>query len=240
MKKWWEVLSLRIDNLSLRERGLLFASLIVFSFVVVNGLWLSPAAVAPAQLKQRLVAQDAELQMLRAKLQDSAKPVDVNAGMRQSIADVEAELTRLGHDIQALATAPDQGSGLERVLVQFLRREEGLTLLAVNTLQPEAAMKTDVNISAATAILQAATAASAPSPAKTEPSNEGLVKNIAVSAVQRRGLELKVMGPYAALLRYVKTLETALPNLRWGAMQLKSSKTATELTLQVFVVEVQS
>jgi MSHA biogenesis protein MshJ len=64
-------------------------------------------------------------------------------------------------------------------------------------------------------------------------------KEQAVTGVARRGVELKVAGPYAELQRYVKSLEQALPNLRWGPMQLRSDKQPPELTLQVFVLEVQ-
>ncbi|WP_294765709.1 hypothetical protein [uncultured Rhodoferax sp.] len=60
-----------------------------------------------------------------------------------------------------------------------------------------------------------------------------------VAGVQRRGLQLKVAGSYAELSRYVKSLEQALPRLRWGPMQLVVNKQVPELTLQVYVLEVQ-
>jgi MSHA biogenesis protein MshJ len=59
------------------------------------------------------------------------------------------------------------------------------------------------------------------------------------TGIARRGVELKVSGPYAELVKYVRSLEQALPNLRWGPMQLRSEKQPPELTLQVFVLEVQ-
>ncbi len=56
----------------------------------------------------------------------------------------------------------------------------------------------------------------------------------------RRGVELRVSGPYAELVRYVKSLETALPTLRWGTLQLKTTSTSPpELVLQVYVLGVQ-
>ena len=64
-------------------------------------------------------------------------------------------------------------------------------------------------------------------------------KDAAVTGITRRGVELKVAGPYGELQQYVKSLEQALPNLRWGPMQLRSDKQPPELTLQVFVLEVQ-
>lgn len=56
--------------------------------------------------------------------------------------------------------------------------------------------------------------------------------------LSRRGLELSVSGSYADLLTYVRTLETALPTLRWGTLQLKTTKLKPELTIQVYVVGV--
>ena len=55
----------------------------------------------------------------------------------------------------------------------------------------------------------------------------------------RRGVELRVSGPYAELVLYLRSLEKALPELRWGTMQLRSEKQPPELSLQVFVLEVQ-
>ena len=45
-------------------------------------------------------------------------------------------------------------------------------------------------------------------------------------------------GSYAELTRYVRTLENALPTLRWGSLQLKATKETPEMTLQVYVVGV--
>lgn len=57
-------------------------------------------------------------------------------------------------------------------------------------------------------------------------------------ALSRRGLELSVSGSYADLVQYVSTLETALPSLRWGALELKASQQRAEMILQVYVVGV--
>ena len=54
---------------------------------------------------------------------------------------------------------------------------------------------------------------------------------------ERRGLELTVAGSYPELVRYVESLERALPDLRWGGLVLSNQEsTGTQLTLQVFVL----
>jgi MSHA biogenesis protein MshJ len=58
-----------------------------------------------------------------------------------------------------------------------------------------------------------------------------------IPGIQRRGLELKVAGPYPELTRYVQNLEQALPRLRWSTMHMVVDKQGPELTLRVYVLE---
>lgn len=74
----------------------------------------------------------------------------------------------------------------------------------------------------------------------TMTSEAGAAEVAPVPGIQRRGLELKVAGPYSELRRYVQSLEQSLPHLRWGRMQLVVvDGQAPELTLRVYVLEVQ-
>lgn len=202
MKQWWQIQAARIDALSLRERGFLFFSLIVTCLALADVLWLSPAMDTHAKLTQQFGAQGTDLQRLRAQLQSTPAPVDVNKPARAELAQLQQQLQVLKQDIAAVA-----GSGtpaLEPVLVEFLRRREGLVLLSTATLKSDAE-----------------------------------TAETAVPGVARRGVELKVQGAYPELVKYVKSLEQALPSLRWGHMQLRSEKQPPELTLQVYVLEVQ-
>lgn len=209
MKQWWQQQVARIDALSLRERAFLFLSVIVVCMALADVLWLSPAQVAHQQATQRFAAQGTELSRLRDELKSTAQPVDASKAVRDDIAAANARLEAVNQEIKAVAPLADGGPALEQVLVQFLRRQEGLTLLSTGTL------KQDVAIPVAPATVAAPT------------------------GLSRRGMELRVAGPYPELVRYVKTLEIALPALRWGALQLKSEKQPPELTLQVYVVGVQ-
>jgi MSHA biogenesis protein MshJ len=208
MNKQWQQVVERVDALSLRERIFLFVSVIALALALADVLWLSPAQAAYKQLTQRFASQSSELDRLRTELRTLAQPVDPAKVVRDDIATAGNRLESLNTQIKTLVPMAQNGPALEQVLVQFLRKQDGLVMLGLNTAKPEAAV---------------AGATSAGSPA-------GLTK---------RGLELRVAGPYAELVRYVKTLEGALPSLRWGAMQLKSEKQPPELSLQVYVVGVQ-
>lgn len=208
MKKQWLQLLDRIDALSLRERVFLFLSVIACVLALADVLWLSPAQTAHKLLTQRFASQAAELERLRGELRTTARPVDPAKVVRDDMVAATARLDAVNADIKALVPLDKNGPALEQVLVQLLRRHDGLTLQGLSTLKAEVAP-----------------AASAP----------GAVP----SGLNKRGLELRVTGPYPELMRYVKTLETAMPALRWGALTLKSEKQPPELKLQVYVVGVQ-
>ena len=210
MKHWWasnwDVQSTRINALSLRERVFLFLSVIVICIALVNGIWLSPAQVANKQLTQRLDKQSAELQRARDEFKSVAKPVYANKALRDEIAAVKISLDAMKQAITGVSSVATEAS-LAQVLVHLLRQHEGLTLLRTSTLTAEAAVGEAAQ--------------------SVAPGAAGLA---------RQGMELTLSGPYLELMRYVQTLERALPHVRWGSMKLNSEKSQTKLTLQFFLV----
>lgn len=212
MKQQWQKLALRVDAMQLRERVFLFLAIIMCLLALADTVWLSPAQLANQQAKLRFAAQGTELQRLRDELKAMAQPVDASKAVRDQIAEANLRLDAINQDIKTVAPQAEGGAAIEQALVQFLRRQEGLTLIRTATLAQDAVSP------------KAATASAA---------------NTAAPAVlSRRGLELSVSGSYAELVRYVRTLENALPTMRWGNLQIKTTKQAPEMTLQVYVVGV--
>ena len=224
MKAYWEKLAARINALSERERLILFVSIVVALLALGDTLWLTPALNAQKELVQKFSAQAAELDTLRVELVQSGHTVNPNQQVRDDMASVQQQMDQVSADIAQLLPASPSGPALERVLVEFLRKQEGLTLLGTGTLKDE--LPSNPAVAGA---LAGALAGAAGAPAASTPSTLTLT---------RRGMELRVAGPYAALTRYVKTLESALPQLRWGPMALKADKNPPELTLTVYVLGV--
>lgn len=206
LKVWLGTQATRIDALSLRERGFMFVSVIALALALADTLLLSPAQMEHKQITQRHAAQSTELNRLREELRVGGQPVDASKVLRDEIAEIDARIQGINHEITVLAPMAEGGPALEQVLVQFLRRYEGLTLVSVGTLGQEAT---------------------------------GVPTVGSTAGLSRRGLDLRVSGPYGELVRYVKTLENALPVLRWGTLHLKSEKQPPELRLQVYVLGVQ-
>lgn len=206
LKVWWGIQAARVDALSLRERGFMFVSVIALALALADTLLLSPAQMEHKQITQRFATQSTEANRLREELKSTGQPVDASKLLRDEIAEMDTRIQGINHEITVLAPMAEGGPALEQVLVQFLRRYEGLTLVSVGTLNQETA---------------------------------GTSTTVNTTGLSKRGLDLRVSGPYADLVRYVKTLENALPVLRWGTLQLKSEKQPPELRLQVYVLGVQ-
>lgn len=209
MKAWWALQAARIDALSLRERVFLFLSLIACGLALVDALWLAPAQGEHRELRQRVIRQTAELTRLREELRASAAQPDARRQLRDELEQLKQRNEALTRDIASTASSAVAGAALQQVLVQFLRKHEGLTLVQATTQAPEAALPQD-----------------APNP------------GISLPGLRRQGLMLTVAGPYPELIRYVQTLEHALPTLRWGDMKLAGDLKPPQLSLQVSVVEV--
>ncbi len=206
MKAKQDQLFAKLDGLSLRERVIVFVTIVACVGAVVNYVWLEPALLVAKKLQQQSAQQTAELARLRGEVQTVAAAPDPGRSARETLEQTQARMDEVNAELRTLLPTTKSQQPIEQVLVQFLRRYEGLTLLSVKTLGD-----VDTKLDKAEAV--------------------GLTK---------RGLELRVSGPYPALVSYVQKLESALPTLRWGSMVLKSEAQPPELTLQVFVLGVQT
>ena len=215
MKRWWETQFARVNGLTLRDRVFLFLSVIVCSVALVDAVWLSPARVVNKQLSQRSDKLNVDLQRARDELKTVAKPESGAIVVRDELAAVKIKLETVNQKINEVLPVATEVTPLVQVLVHFLSRHESLTFVRTTVAEPEVAL-------AKAAVPGAKTSASAPSMGLT-----------------RQSVELTVSGPYPELVRYVQTLEKALPHVRWGAMKLKSEKLPPELTLQLFLIGVQ-
>lgn len=211
MKTRLQALAARINALSLRERVFLFLSIVACCLALADVVWLSPAQLTHKQLLQRFEKQSEDLQRARAELTVLAKPAEGSKLVQDEGAAAASQLESVNQKIKNLLPATEDVTPLAQVLVHFLRRHDGLTLVRTSVVATQSA--------AASAAQTAAKAAAV--------------------RLTRQGVELAVSGPYPELMRYVATLEAALPHVRWGAMTLKSEKLPPELTLQLFVVGMQ-
>ncbi|PXW95577.1 hypothetical protein C7444_109147 [Sphaerotilus hippei] len=256
----------RIDALSLRERAILFLTLAFIGAAVCDHLVLTGARQPRLARAGQLAHEAGELTRLRARLSDpSADPAAGAAAtppppLRQEMDTARQRLVELDRQWAASVRQPASTTDLPALLTQVLRRHEQLTLLrlapadgasppaadagrltggAAPASQPTLARQAAAAIRdavqsrqppgpATLPIPMPATAASTPAAAPTAPGRGEL---------RWQSVDLSVSGPYLELLRYLRTLETQLPGLRWGALELDSAPgRAPVLTLRLTLV----
>jgi len=207
MSASWKKLAARIDALNLRERLFLFLAVIVVCVALADSLWIGPAQLQHQQVRQRFEANDAELRQLQGDLRLQAQQPDPARQAREELARVQVLIETTDKSISALSGASSSGTSLPNVLVHFLRRHNSLTLVRTASLQVQ------------------------PTPLGGTPATA----STGTTPAARPGQELTIAGPYADLVRYVQTLEAAMPDLRWGPVILKADQQPPELTLQVYL-----
>jgi MSHA biogenesis protein MshJ len=138
MKRLWTSLAARIDALSLRERAILFATLLVLSMMLADVLWLSPVQDLHRQLAQRLAAQNTEMHRLQEELKNSAGETGPGKLAREELAQIKARLEEVNQQIRTVPASALDETPLSTVLVHFLRRHEGLSLVRTATLNLDA------------------------------------------------------------------------------------------------------
>jgi len=204
MKQKWQLWLARIDALNLRERVMLFASLLVCVLAMAEVLWLSPVQKAHKQLQSQVDQQSSELQRLREEMRVSMGETGPGKQMREELAQIKNHIDQVNQEIAQIPAATLDDTPLSKVLIHFLRRHDGLVLLKTATL---------------------------PADSKSAP-------EASMAGLKRQSLELTVSGAYPELIRYVQTLESSLPALRWGMMKISSDKQPVVLSLQVSLVGV--
>lgn len=213
----WERQARRIDALSLRERAILFLSIVAVLAAVFDTFVLSPQAARDAQRGAARSQQLTELTQLREQFVAASRNTgDPGVELQGQLEATRAERTRLDEDLRRTGSL-GEGEGLSAVLQRLLAQQPGLVLERLKLLE-------DVPV--------AVPAASAPA-ALPQPS--------AFAGMSWQGVELQVQGSYRDTQRYLQALEHELPGLRWGEMRLSagSGQELPRLQAQVFLLKVQ-
>lgn len=134
MKDQLEQLLARIDAFALRERILLFLTLVFVLYVIWNGLLLSPISAE----KKRIASELAGLQQQTATAQQQIQSitggavVDPNKENRERAAVLKKELAALDENIGHLAIGAAE---LTKVLSELLTKEPELKLVRIRNLE---------------------------------------------------------------------------------------------------------
>ena len=134
MKARLKQIAARIDALSLRERVILFLSIIILLLVLAEAAWLTPLQATHRQITQRFTTQNAELLRLQDELRTLSGQPGPGQQVREELAQVRERLANVNTEIARMPVSQRDDTPLTKVLVHFLRRHEGLVLVRTATL----------------------------------------------------------------------------------------------------------
>lgn len=194
MRRYWEIARTRIDDLSLRERVLIFLAAAFVVISLVDLMLLEPLFAKKKVLTAQVVQRQEKMKELQAKMESllQAKRTEVHSPVRVRLAQLKQELHEQDNYLQSHRdhlVDPNEMAGL---LQQVLNKNGKLQLLALKTLPVSLLIEKP----------QVAT------------DNDGQKQ------IYKHGVQITVRGGYLDLLRYITALEKLPVQMFWGEMSL--------------------
>lgn len=203
MKRYWEIARSKIDDMSLRERAIIFAAAAFVLVALVNSLLLDPLLTKQRNLSMQVVQQQEKMRELQAMMGSltQAKHDDEQSPLRVRLAQLKQQLQEQNDYLQTRRDrliAPDKMANL---LEQVLNKNGRLQLIALDTLPVSLLLeKPQVDNSAP------AVAASVNNDQKQ---------------IFKHGVKITVRGSYPDLLQYLTALEKLPTQMFWGEVALR-------------------
>jgi MSHA biogenesis protein MshJ len=229
MKQYWQLIVLKIDALSLRERAMIFAAAAAVLIALVDTALLEPQFAKQKLLSEQMTQEQAKIAEIQAEIQQKAKSQaigpDVANRMRlQALKQQSAEMQGTMRDFQKGLVAPDKMSEL---LESILKQNGRLRLVSLKTL-PVAGLPDLISIESKTVGEKAAAATA--SLAKQD-------SQLTSGFVYRHGVEIMVEGGYLDMMNYMAALEAMPWQVFWGRAKLSVDEyPKATLTLTLFTL----
>ena len=133
----WQLLSRRVDAMTLRERVILFFSIAIGLIALADGFVVTPRMAEQKALTAQMRQQSAELVLMRKALEGGQANTPANK-LAGELAQVAADQRATEEEITRRLAASASGTRLPELLERVLRRHDRLTLLTLVTAAPVA------------------------------------------------------------------------------------------------------
>lgn len=203
MMRYWELARAKIDDMSLRERAVIFAAAGFVVISLMNALLLDPLTIKQKALSAQVSQQQEKMKELQAQMQGlvQAKQDDQQSPLRDRLAQLKQQLHEQDgylQDRRGRLVEPDKMADL---LKQVLNKNGRLQLVALKTLPASLLIEKP----------QVESAAQAPPAGDVNDGQKQIFKH---------GVQITVRGGYLELLRYVSALEKMPAQMFWGEASL--------------------
>lgn len=195
----------RIDALSIRERGIIFAGIVLVLFSVWDSVLMQPQLIQEKKLLSDLQIKHAEQSALNVKFQGQLKQqqTDPDKINREKLAELKTRLEQIESEVKQSTSHLISPRDMARILETILNKSGGLRLTEIKGLGASPLLATESETVATDTA------------AKPETITDNAVKKKDGSGLDnayKHGLFIKLEGNYMSTLEYLKTLES----LPWG------------------------
>ena len=151
LKQHLQALAQRIDDLTLRERMILFATLSLILYLLVNALLQAPLEAQQKTMLERTRAMQAEITALDLQTVQviEASRHDPDAEQRQQLQALQRRAEQLQQQLAAAVANHLEPRQMNLALQEILAQQQGLRLLRIENL-PAQAIQTQTEQDAAT------------------------------------------------------------------------------------------
>ncbi len=210
MKRYWELARTWIDELSLRERAMIFAAAAFVLVALINSMLLDPLLAKQKVLSAQVIQQQEKMRELQAAIQSQlqARNDNESSPLRMRSAQLKQQLQELDSYLQNRRNRLVEPDKMADLLKHVLNKNGGLQLVALKTLpisllieKPQAASGADQS-------------------AVTVHANDGQKQTGSQKQIFKHGVQISVRGGYLDLLRYVSALEKMPAQIFWGEVSL--------------------
>ena len=216
----------RVDALTLRERGLLFAAAAAVIVFVGHSIVLGPIYREQDLLREQVSQQQNNLMGMDGEIaaRVQAYQVDPDAPARDKLEAIRQEAAALGDSLLAMEHGLVPPERMAPLVDTILRANARLKLVSMRTLPVESMSSLGAPAGSVPAAEDAAPAAAA-----------GQAR--APILLYRHGVEVTVRGNYLDMVDYMSALEAMPTRLFWGRAQLDVEEyPASRLTLTLYTL----
>jgi MSHA biogenesis protein MshJ len=213
MKSYWERVRAAIDDMSLRERVMIFVAAAFVVISLMDVILLDPLLAKQKMLSTQVVQQQEKMKELQAQMQNllQAKRDDEHSPLRDRLAQLKQQLQEQDSYLQSRRDRLIEPNKMADLLKQVLNKNGRLQLVELKTLPVSLLIEKPQ----AADIAAQPTAANSPGGQKQPGSQKQIFKH---------GVRITVRGGYLNLMRYVTALEKMPTQMFWGEASLSVEK----------------
>jgi MSHA biogenesis protein MshJ len=220
IRRYWGLASSKVDDLSLRERAMIFAAAAFVVISLINAMLLDPLLAKQKALSAQVVQHQEKMKEAQAQMQAllQAKRDDEHSPARLRLAQLKQQLQEQDAYLQSRQERLVEPGKMASLLEQVLNKNGKLELVALNTLPVGLLIE--------------------------KPSTDGVAAQPAATALPegekqifKHGVKITVRGSYLDLLQYLTALEKMPVQMFWGEASLSVGQyPVATLTLTLYTL----